>query len=316
MILLCFLPTAWHFRLPNGSLSNNFSICRVLGQGGSPPPSTPPPPPKAPLPQSCNGPQAMRAPEHSRRRSSPTGWQSVTRGCGYTTLPMPPPADILPPVPMPPPRVTGGGYYRAARGPGLTSCGPPVALPDVDGACARVQGSVFSAAPTAEGGCMEPPPSTHAALHPRRPLPTPPSTHAASFRRRGDAAPADWLAALDRCALGAVLGCAAEGRGAQTFPLPQGSHPMALQAAAGGVGIDASVLVRGRGGFAGMHQKRRDLGVALWHGCIRREGASEAAPEAVRQAVGGGCQSGWGRLLSVTNAIEAGTWRQGDSGGA
>ena len=28
----------------------------------------------------------------------------------------------------------------------------------------------------------------------------------------------------------------------------------------------------------------------------RREGASEAAPEAVRQAVGGGCQSGWGRL--------------------
>ena len=29
-------------------------------------------------------------------------------------------------------------------------------------------------------------------------------------------------------------------------------------------------------------------------GCIRREGASEAAPAAVRQAVGGGCQSGWG----------------------
>ena len=47
-------------------------------------------------------------------------------------------------------------------------------------------------------------------------------------------------------------------------------------------------------------------------GCIRREGTSEAAPEAVRQAVGGGCQSGWGRLLSVTDAIEAGTWRQGD----
>ena len=33
------------------------------------------------------------------------------------------------------------------------------------------------------------------------------------------------------------------------------------------------------------------------NGCIGREGASEAAPEAVRQAVGGGCQSGWGRLL-------------------
>ena len=44
-------------------------------------------------------------------------------------------------------------------------------------------------------------------------------------------------------------------------------------------------------------------------GCIRREGASEA----VRQAVGGGCQSGWGRLLSVTNAVEAGTCRQEDS---
>ena len=39
-------------------------------------------------------------------------------------------------------------------------------------------------------------------------------------------------------------------------------------------------------------------------------------PEAVRQAVGGGCQSGWVRLLSVTNAVEAGTWRQGDSGWA
>ena len=45
------------------------------------------------------------------------------------------------------------------------------------------------------------------------------------------------------------------------------------------------------------------------HGCLGREGASEAAPEAVRQAVGGGRQSGWGRFLSVTNAIEAGTWR-------
>ena len=39
-------------------------------------------------------------------------------------------------------------------------------------------------------------------------------------------------------------------------------------------------------------------------GCI-------AGPEAVRQAVGGGCQSGRGRLLSLTSAIEAGTCRQG-----
>ena len=46
------------------------------------------------------------------------------------------------------------------------------------------------------------------------------------------------------------------------------------------------------------------------------ERASEAAPEAVRQAVGEGCQSGWGRLLSVTNSIQAGAWRQRDSGWA
>ena len=58
------------------------------------------------------------------------------------------------------------------------------------------------------------------------------------------------------------------------------------------------------------------LAIPLTQGCIRGEGTSEAAPEAVRQAVGGGCQSGWGRLLSVINAIEAGTWREGDSGWA
>ena len=45
----------------------------------------------------------------------------------------------------------------------------------------------------------------------------------------------------------------------------------------------------------------------------RREGTSEVAPEAIRWAVGGGCQSGWGRLLSVTNAIDAGTCHQGDT---
>ena len=51
-------------------------------------------------------------------------------------------------------------------------------------------------------------------------------------------------------------------------------------------------------------------------GCIRRKGTSKVVPEAVGQAVGGGCQRGWGQLLSVTNAIEAGTWRWGDSGWA
>ena len=47
-------------------------------------------------------------------------------------------------------------------------------------------------------------------------------------------------------------------------------------------------------------------------GYIRREKTSEVA----LGAVGGGCQSGLGRLLSVTNAIEAGTCPQGDSGWA
>ena len=39
-------------------------------------------------------------------------------------------------------------------------------------------------------------------------------------------------------------------------------------------------------------------------------------PEAVRQAVGGGCRNDRGRLLSVTNAMESGSCRQGDSGRA
>ena len=73
---------------------------------------------------------------------------------------------------------------------------------------------------------------------------------------------------------------------------------------------------QGRGQQRGL--PAADPAARVWEGGdqgdIRREGASEAAPEAVRQAVGGGCQSGWGRLLSLTSAIEAGTWRQGDSG--
>ena len=47
-------------------------------------------------------------------------------------------------------------------------------------------------------------------------------------------------------------------------------------------------------------------------GCTGREGASEA----VREASGGGCQGGWGRLLPVESATEAGISRQGDSGWA
>ena len=58
---------------------------------------------------------------------------------------------------------------------------------------------------------------------------------------------------------------------------------------------------------------KRGRGVGGGQVCIGREGTSEVALEEVRSAVGGGCQSGWGRLLSVKNAIEAGTCRQGDS---
>ena len=44
-------------------------------------------------------------------------------------------------------------------------------------------------------------------------------------------------------------------------------------------------------------------------------GTAEAAREAVRQAVGGGRKSGWGRLLSATNVMTR-TRRSGDSGWA
>ena len=75
------------------------------------------------------------------------------------------------------------------------------------------------------------------------------------------------------------------------------------------------VSLDGGGGFAGARVTcRPDMESPQIY--IRSEGTSEAAPEAVRQAVGGGCQSGWGQLLSVTNAIDTGTWGQGDSGWA
>ena len=80
-----------------------------------------------------------------------------------------------------------------------------------------------------------------------------------------------------------VMALGQQGNGAAGGARELGLHPRAAQRMA-----------------VGMHQK----------------GTSEVAPEAVGQAVGGGCQSGWGRLLSVTNAVEAGTWRQRDSGWA
>ena len=64
-----------------------------------------------------------------------------------------------------------------------------------------------------------------------------------------------------------------------------------------------------RGGGGGLEAIEKTVKDALGiQGCIRREGTGAA--------VGGGCQSGWGRLLSNANAIEGGTCRQGDSGWA
>ena len=53
-----------------------------------------------------------------------------------------------------------------------------------------------------------------------------------------------------------------------------------------------------------------------WRGVVVGVEEGSGTGKAVGQAVGGGCRSGWGRLLSVTNAVEASTWRQGDSGWA
>ena len=53
--------------------------------------------------------------------------------------------------------------------------------------------------------------------------------------------------------------------------------------------------LRGAEGGQGRRQRlrvRRDM----VGGCVRREGASDATPGTVRQAVGGGCQSGWGAV--------------------
>ena len=41
-----------------------------------------------------------------------------------------------------------------------------------------------------------------------------------------------------------------------------------------------------------------------WQGCKRKLEGGEIPAPPVRRAVGGDCQSGWGRLLSVTNAMK------------
>ena len=133
---------------------------------------------------------------------------------------------------------------------------------------------------------------------------------------------------------GGVPGGGCSGAWTATDGAPTGSWPaledegrrrmqggVARRGAGGGaVWLGAAMLSTASGCFS--LQQRGIQGVGgggggeAEQGCIGREAASEAAPVAVRQAVRGGCQSGWGRLLSVTNAIKAGTWRQGDSGWA
>ena len=51
-------------------------------------------------------------------------------------------------------------------------------------------------------------------------------------------------------------------------------------------------------------------------GASEGEGPQRRPPGAVIQAVGGGCQSGWGGYCRLQVPLEAGTWRQGDSGWA
>ena len=62
--------------------------------------------------------------------------------------------------------------------------------------------------------------------------------------------------------------------------------------------------------FAGLEHRGKGWVFGVWG----LGGTSQGGPEAVKQAVGGGCQSGWRRTLSVTNALEAGTCRQGVAG--
>ena len=87
--------------------------------------------------------------------------------------------------------------------------------------------------------------------------------------------------------------CAGKGRGPSTRPPPRCGFS------------NVSTAPGKRGRSRKLHVKcpgHRGTGES-----IRREGTSEASPEAVRQAVGGGCRRDWGRLLSVINAIESGT---------
>ena len=84
-------------------------------------------------------------------------------------------------------------------------------------------------------------------------------------------------------------------------------HGAGRGSASAGQGREGRVGVR-----HGMDGAGHDpAGSGTWEGAAVPKGGG-----AVGQLVGGDCQSVWGRLLSVTNAIEADTCRQGDSGRA
>ena len=60
-----------------------------------------------------------------------------------------------------------------------------------------------------------------------------------------------------------------------------------------------------------LHNGRAPFSSTPRRGCMRREGTSEVAPEAVRQAVGGGCRSGWGfhkAVLQHLNCWHSSPW--------
>ena len=69
-----------------------------------------------------------------------------------------------------------------------------------------------------------------------------------------------------------------------------------------------------QGGWGRLPRRLGAVAEAVWGGCQGGWGRLPRRLGAVAKAVGGGCQGGWGRLL--TNAVEAGTCRRGESGGA
>ena len=130
-----------------------------------------------------------------------------------------------------------------------------------------------------------------------------------------------WAGSSDSVSDGGACGPAAEGRGSRaarsggrgasvggadvTWGLPRVRRAIPCRARPA-----VEALQTGAGGHARVQPcSMRGSPPPSPQGCKRREGASEAAPAAVKEAVGGGCQSGSGRLLSGTSAVNAGSRR-------